>query len=51
MSKGNKGGGSTALFVIVVAVATLTFFGVISWKTEDLNDFMNLLRDLWSGAK
>lgn len=45
----DRGGGNTALFAIVVAVAALMFFGVINWKTEDLNDFMNLLRDIWSG--
>jgi hypothetical protein len=42
-----KGSGGVVLFAILIGVALLTFFGVITWKTEDLNDLFNLLRSIW----
>lgn len=42
-----RGSGSTAAFVILVTVALLLFFGVITLNTRDFNDFINMIRDWW----
>lgn len=47
MSRKNRGGGNTALFVIVLTLGLLMFFGVITFNTRDFNDFINLLRGMW----
>lgn len=47
MSGKKKGGGGTALLAIVVAIALLMFFGILEFKSDDMNDFFNLLRDIW----
>lgn len=49
MSRNSKGGGLAPL-VILITVALLMFFGIITVKTQDMNDFFNLLRDIWNGA-
>lgn len=37
------------IFGILVAVALLTFFGIINWKTIDLNQFANDVREWIKG--
>lgn len=37
------------VFGIVIAVALLSFFGIINWKTIDLNQFFNMVRDWIKG--
>lgn len=46
MSSRKKGNG-TVLFAILVAVALLMFLGILEFKSDDMNSFFNLLRDLW----
>lgn len=48
MSRGRNGGG-TALFVILLTLGLLMFFGVLTFNARDFNDFINLIRDLFGG--
>lgn len=41
----NKSGGLGA-FVAAIAVALITLFIIVDVKARDLNDFLNLIRDL-----
>lgn len=43
---GNRRGGVGAL-VLVIALALIAFFAIVDYKSGDLNDFFNLLRDIW----
>lgn len=45
-----KGSSGTVLLVIVVALGLLMFFGVLTFKAGDMNDFVNLLRDIWKAS-
>lgn len=38
---------SLVFYAILIAVALLMFFGIITFETKDLNAFFNLLRDVW----
>lgn len=38
-----------ALFVILITLGLLMFFGVLTFKANDFNDFINLIRDLFGG--
>lgn len=51
MSKKKSGGGSVVLFILLIIVGLLMFFGILTFKAEDMNDFFNLLRDLFSNAR
>lgn len=46
MSGGKRNGsGSLALFVILIVLGLLMFFGILTVKADDFNDFLNLIRD------
>jgi hypothetical protein len=40
-----KRSGRLALFVILITVGLLMFFGILTVKADDFNDFLNLIRD------
>lgn len=47
MGRRKKKGNSMVLFAILVAVALLMFFGILEFKSDDMNSFFNLLREIW----